>query len=67
MRKFLIALAMLLALASHQAAAHSVPGAIPEPPPYFWEYLPDHAVAFLPVITLQSQLPGTIPPAQQTP
>ncbi len=38
--------------------------AIPEPPPYPWEYLPDGAVAFIPYVTHSGPIltPDQLPP-----
>ena len=41
-----LAFAAIVAVSSARPAT----AAIPEPPPYPWEYLAPHAVAFLPII-----------------
>ena len=44
--RHLLLIALLVALLMPRPAV----AAIPEPPPYPWEYLAPHAVAFLPII-----------------
>jgi hypothetical protein len=60
MRRILLALAFAVAmLAPHPAVA-----AIPEPPPYFWEYTAPGTVAFIPCVLHSGAL---IPPEQLAP
>lgn len=42
---------LLLALAVAMLAPRPTVAAIPEPPPYPWEYCPEGAVAFIPFAT----------------
>ena len=42
---------LLIALAAALFATRPAVAAIPEPPPYPWEYCPDGAVAFIPYAT----------------
>lgn len=56
---------LLIALALALLAPHSTIAAIPEPPPYPWEYCPPGAVAFIPyathsgpVLTVEQLPPG---------
>ncbi len=61
MRRFVL----LLALAVAMLTPRSTVAAIPEPPPYPWEYCPEGAVAFIPlaahsgpVLTVEELQPG---------
>ena len=47
MRRILLLLALAVAMFTPRLAV----AAIPEPPPYPWEYCPDGAVAFIPFAT----------------
>lgn len=47
MRRLILLIALALAMLTPR---HAV-AAIPEPPPYPWEYCPDGAVAFIPFAT----------------
>ena len=56
---------LLIALVAALFFAHPAVAAIPEPPPYPWEYCPDGAVAFIPlaahsgpVLTVDELPPG---------
>ena len=54
MRRLLLCLVFTVIVAV--SSARPVTAAIPEPPPYPWEYLAPHAVAFLPIINQASPM-----------
>ncbi len=60
MSRVLLALFTAIVLLSPRPAI----AAIPEPPPYPWEYCPDGAVAFIPYVTHSGVL---VPPDQLPP
>ena len=60
MRRLLFALAFVAALLACRPAV----AAIPEPPPYFWEYRERGTVAFIPCVLHSGEL---IPPEQLQP